>query len=614
MTMKFDFKSKFVIVLSLLVLFLCIGGVSALDNITDVVDVHGDIGALENKDIDNVYDAQIEHVVELKNTSINSNSPSVYYKEKGQLISYLKDEGGQPISNKNLTILLNGKSYTKTTDKTGKAVLNLNLKPNKYDVKIKFDGDENYSSSNYNAVVKVLKTPLSIKSNNFNTYWKSDLFFKTKVFNKITKNPVSGIKVLFKVYYANKLYKKYHAITDAKGIAYLKKNLKVGNYKVQVSVDDKKQNKYFINKNSKDKATMKVKPTAEMGCCSIYLQVSSSESVTGYRRDSTYAADVHVNPVRWYGRTAIKQYKNDGGYAFHSVTTSDGWMMGFGSADGVYANRAIEKLAGQMVKAGSIKKSKLNSIRSHIESLGYSIGHFVIKAPNGKYAIVWVSGIKTGKLKVGQYICVPNSNSYFRHGTYNSFNANPVKAGVKILSTDYFGVNRRNIFVHHWKSITKEGSTTSLVKSYAANDNGKYVDGSTGYLKDNIYFKNKFFSKNKIPIVPKIKCLGYHKFGRINKFKIQTTVSAPAITASLNKSKIFKVTIKNKVTKKPLNGIIIKLKVFTGSKYKIYSFKSSRGVINLNTAKLSVGNHKVFVFSGNANYYISKVSKIVVKV
>ena len=139
MTMKFDFKSKFVIVLSLLVLFLCIGGVSALDNITDVVDVHGDIGALENKDIDNVYDAQIEHVVELKNTSINSNSPSVYYKEKGQLISYLKDEGGQPISNKNLTILLNGKSYTRTTDNTGKAVLNLNLKPNKYDVKIKFN-------------------------------------------------------------------------------------------------------------------------------------------------------------------------------------------------------------------------------------------------------------------------------------------------------------------------------------------------------------------------------------------------------------------------------------------------------------------------------------------
>ena len=186
MTMKFDFKSKFVIVLSLFVLFLSISGVSALDNITDVQD---DIGALENNDIDNVYDAQIEHVVEIKNTSINSNSPSVYYKEKGQLVTYLKDDCGQPISNKNLTILLNGKIYTKTTDKTGKAVLDLNLKPNKYDVKIKFDGDENYSSSDYDAVVKVLKTPLSIKCNNFNTYWKSDLFFKTKVFNKaITKS------------------------------------------------------------------------------------------------------------------------------------------------------------------------------------------------------------------------------------------------------------------------------------------------------------------------------------------------------------------------------------------------------------------------------------------
>jgi hypothetical protein len=39
MAIKFDFKSKLAIVLSLLVLFLCISGVSALDNMADVVDV-----------------------------------------------------------------------------------------------------------------------------------------------------------------------------------------------------------------------------------------------------------------------------------------------------------------------------------------------------------------------------------------------------------------------------------------------------------------------------------------------------------------------------------------------------------------------------------------------
>lgn len=611
MTMKFEFKCKFVIVLSLLVLFLSISGVSALDNITDVV-VQEDADALENNDIDNI-DARIDNVVEIKNTSINSNSPSVYYKEKGQLVTYLKDSGGHPVSNKNLTILLNGKSYTRTTDNTGKAVLNLNLKPNKYDVKIKFNGDSNYSSSNYGGVVKVLKTPLSIKSNDFSTYWKSGLFFKTKVFNKITKNPVSGIKVLFKVYYSNKLYKKFHAITDAKGFAYLKKNLNVGTYKVQVSIDDKKQSEYFINKYSKDKVTMNVKKSIGIGCCSVYLQVGSSESVTSFRRDSTYAVDIHIKPVKWYGRTAIKQYKNDGGYAFHSITTSDGWTMGFGSADSAYANREIEKLAGQMVKAGSIKKSKLNSIRNHIASIGYSIGHFVIKAPDGKYSIVWVSGIKNGKLKAGQYICVPNSKSYFRQGKYTSFNTNPVKAAVKIVATDYYGVNRRNIFVHHWKATTKDGSTTSLVKSYVANDNGRYVDAGTGYLKDNVYYKNTFLSKNKLPVIPKTKYLGYYNFGKINKFKIQTTVSAPEITAFVNKSKLFKVTIKNKATKKLLNGVTIKLKVFTGSKYKIYSLKSTNGVIKLNTTKLSVGNHKVVVFSGNTKYYVSKVSKIVVK-
>ena len=205
------------------------------------------------------------------------------------------------------------------------------------------------------------------------------------------------------------------------------------------------------------------------------------------------------------------------------------------------------------------------------------------------------------------------SKSYFRQGKYTSFNTNPVKAAVKIVATDYYGVNRRNIFVHHWKATTKDGSTTSLVKSYVANDNGRYVDAGTGYLKDNVYYKNTFLSKNKLPVIPKTKYLGYYNFGKINKFKIQTTVSAPEITAFVNKSKLFKVTIKNKATKKLLNGVTIKLKVFTGSKYKIYSLKSTKGVIKLNTTKLSVGNHKVVVFSGNTKYYVSKVSKIVVK-
>lgn len=50
-----------------------------------------------------------------------------------------------------------------------------------------------------------------------------------------------------------------------------------------------------------------------------------------------------------------------------------------------------------MVSSGKIKMSSLKKIKSLEQSLG--IGHFAIKAPNGKYAVVWKNSIKTGKLK-----------------------------------------------------------------------------------------------------------------------------------------------------------------------------------------------------------------------
>ena len=615
--MKFNLKGNLIAVLLLSVLFLSIGIVSASENVTDIADVQENIEISQNDGVaqdmvSNTCETQSNEQTALKNTSITSNNPSMYYKENGQLIGYLKDNDNKPIKNKNLTISFNGKNYSKTTDKEGKIVLNLNLKPNRYDASIKFDGDANYSSSYYNAVIKVFKVPLSIQTNNFNTYWKSDLYFKAKVLNKVTKKPVSGIKVLFKVYSGKKVCMQYYATTNGKGIAYLNKNLMVGTYTVHVSISDEKHKKYIVSDNPKSKATIKVRPTSEMGCCSVFLQVSSSESLTGFRRDSTYSADIHIKSVNWYGHAAVKQYKTDGGYSFHSVTTADGWMVATGGADGPSVNKDIEKLAGEMVKSGTIQSSKLREIRNLISSLGFSIGHFSIKAPNGKYALVWVGGFKTGKLNPGQYLSVPNSRDCFREGNWKSFDSNPISAAVKILASDPYGVNRRDATVFYWKATTKEGSTTSWVKVYAANDNGYEVGAGTSYLKDNIYFQDKFFSKDSLPNTPGKKILGYHSFGKINNYKILTSVNAPIVTASVNRAKWFTVTIKNRATNAPINAVSIKLKISTGSKYKTYSLKLNKGVAKFNTKVLGAGSHRVYIYSANYNYYISKVSKIVI--
>ena len=503
-------NKKFLIFPILLLILLSIGFVSASDNSTDEIDLGDESSSLivdetpmdeEIESAVNESSNSVEGNFNLVNTKIDAKDVTTYYKENSEFVSYLKDSNNQPISNKRVSILINNKIYDRTTDVGGKIVLKLNLKPGAYCAKVKFGGDENYTSSVADAIVKVNKATLSIQTKNFKTYFESGFYFKAKVVNKITKNPVQGVKVAFKVFKNNK-YRTYYATTDSRGVAKLKKNLKPGLYKVVTSL---KKNAYL--KAKKAKSALTIKETAEMGCSSLYLQVSNTEAVAGFRRDATNAKTLHIVKYKLNGKWAVKQYKTNS-YFFHSITTADGWMAGTGGWDNPTINHAIEKLAGKMAKSGKIKKSYLKKIQGYERQL--NIGHFSIKAPNGKYALVWGSGIKIGKLKPGEYIDVPNARSMFRHGTWAKYSKGPAKAAIKVAATDSFGVNRRDVTAFHWKATTKEGKTTSTLKVYVANDNGRLVGRSTGSLIDDVKFKGVFFSKYHLPKTPSKLLLGTH--------------------------------------------------------------------------------------------------------
>ena len=598
-------SKRFLIVPILLLILLSIGFVSASDNGTDEIALIDESVSQPvdetpiNEEISNDMNDSSNIGSCPMSTKIESEDVTTYYKENSEFVSYLKDSNNQPISNKRVSILINSKIYDRTTDVEGKIVLKLNLKPGTYCTKVKFDGDENYTSSIANAIVKVNKATLAIQTKNFRTYFESGFYLKAKVINKVTKNPVQGVKVAFKVLKNNK-YKTYYATTDSNGIAKLKKNFNVGSYKVVVSL---KKNAYL--KAKKTKAVLTIKETAEMACSSLYLQVSNTEAVAGFRRDATNAKTLHIVKYKLNGKLAVKQYKTDS-YFFHSITTADGWMAGTGGWDNPVVNHAIENLAGKIIKSGKITKYYLKKIQRNERKL--NSGHFSIKAPNGKYAIVWASGIKVGKLKPGEFIDVPNARSMFRHGTWTKYSNDSAKAAIKVAATDSFGVNRRDATAFHWKATTVDGKTSSTLKVYAANDNGRLVGKSTGHLKDNIIFKGKFISKNSLPKTPSSKFLGTYKFGSIDKLiKTQTTVKAPKLNTTLNESKTFEITVKDKKTKKPIKGLKLKLKI----KNKVYTIKTdSKGVARFNPKSLGIGNYNVLIYSGNIKYFVSTKSTI----
>ena len=66
-------------------------------------------------------------------------------------------------------------------------------------------------------------------------------------------------------------------------------------------------------------------------------------------------------------------------------------------------------------------------------------------------------------------------------------------------------------------------------------------------------------------------------------------MKAPKVKFKYKKSKYFKVSLKHKSTKKPMSGIKLKLKIYTGKKYKEYEL--SLYYDDIPVAALSVDKH-----------------------
>jgi hypothetical protein len=602
-------KKGLILISVLMVMIFCSGFVSASENITAD-------GILSDDSSQNSMDeiGESSDAISQETSKIDVKDSNAYYKEKVKLEVYVKDSNDTAISNRNVSVYFNDQISNQTTDGNGKIILSYNnLKPNTYKLTVKFDGDENFTSFEADSNVKVKKAPLAIKMSNFNTYYKSGSYFKAKVYNKDTGNPVSGIRVLFKVYsYNTKKYTNYYATTDSKGVATLKKNLRVGTYKISTKIKDSKNKKYITYKNSKNKVTMKVKSLAGEDCCSFFLQVSNTESVGGFRRDNTGMTTITVKEYT-LGGIPVVRHTNAGGFV-HLIVFANGWIVGNGGLDSGDFINSMQELAVDMVKSNKIKRESLEKIYRYKRAIDF--GHFSIKAPDGRYAVVWKNHIITGKLKPGEFSCSPNFKEYYRHSTYKQYSTNPAKAAIKVGSTDHYGVNRRQVVVLHWKATTnKNFQTYASVKAYAANDDGRFVGVSSGGLVDNVVFKGRHFSAGSLPRTPSSKYLGTHSFGNVDKYvKVPTIITAPSVSNKFNTTKYFKVTLKNKNTNKALSKTKFKIKLTGNGKTKVYTLKTDiKGVAKFNTKNLAVGKYSVVLSPATNKYLISGKSKITIK-
>ena len=229
--------------------------------------------------------------------------------------------------------------------------------------------------------------------------------------------------------------------------------------------------------------------------------------MVAFRRDAIFPAELFIAQDNFYGKNAEIQFKVCGGLFFHTVITSDGWIIATGGF-GTGSNQELMTLASQIMNNGSITQELLENTKPILNNMG--LGHFLIKSPDNYVAFeIYFDGTRLNKffkMNNGEFISVPNDPQYYREGLYSEFHSDPLTAAAKIEGTDLWGVNRRNVIIHD----VEKNNTSTFLKIWAAYDDGSLLERNEGKGgPDNIRFLDDLIiNGNDLPIIPNMTKIG----------------------------------------------------------------------------------------------------------
>lgn len=270
-------------------------------------------------------------------------------------------------------------------------------------------------------------------------------------------------------------------------------------------------NDVVLDDLSDDSSDVEVINKSNCECCSFLIQ-ENGETVYGFRQDSPLNGfGVQINEQNWNGLKIIKQeIDTTNTYFFHGIITENGWVASQGGSQYDSASRNIERIAATIITTNDISPIYLDQIRGILSGYGY--GHFVVKAPDGRYGIAFHNTYLTGTLQAGQFLVVPNYSSSWYTGEYKTYASNPVDALIAICSYEDSGLNRRDLVTYDYKPHETSNGVFYGVDIFATNDNGRNVGLDTAGIVTHVWYKGQYFAASSIPQNPGKLYLGSHIF------------------------------------------------------------------------------------------------------
>lgn len=263
-----------------------------------------------------------------KKITISAPNVKMYYKDGSKFSATLKYQK-MVIGNAKIKINIDGKTYTKTTDKKGMVSLNLNLKSGTYTVLTTCDGNSEFASASAKSTVTIKST---IKCGDYSKYYKNTGKYTSTFYDKkgkVLKNTAVKFKINGKTYTVK---------TDSKGAAKLAIDLKPNKYTITVTNSKTSES---ISKTVTIKSLIETSDLTfkegQKGKFTVKIlnsngKVEASKKVTIKVSGKTYTKTTNKN-----GIASLELSLNPGSY---SITTE---YSGLKSANKVTVSKIIKK-------------------------------------------------------------------------------------------------------------------------------------------------------------------------------------------------------------------------------------------------------------------------------